>query len=102
MTRERVFDYWLNELLSHFYETRCDDAIRSKLNNINKIFLLLGAHITLTRASNSPPTLRNAMYCFTPSMRFWNSTRATFMFDIIEPIRRDGYWCIVVRDVKVS
>lgn len=43
------------------------------------------AHSTLTRASNSPPTFRNAMYCFTPSIRFWNSTRATFIFDIIEP-----------------
>lgn len=40
----------------------------------------------LTLASSSWPTFRKAMYCLTPSMRFWNSTRDTFIFDIIEPI----------------
>lgn len=44
------------------------------------------AAFKLTLASSSCPTLRNAIYCFTPSIRFWNSTRATFMFDIIDPI----------------
>lgn len=42
-------------------------------------------NLRLTLASSSPPTLRNAMYCLTPSIRFWNSTLATFMFEIIEP-----------------
>lgn len=50
----------------------------------------------LTLASNSPPTLRNAIYCFTPSIRFWNSTLATFIFDIIEPKNRSRF----VRDFE--
>lgn len=41
---------------------------------------------TLTLASSSPPTFRKAMYCFTPSIRFWNSTRATFILEIIDPM----------------
>lgn len=40
----------------------------------------------LTLASSSWPTFRKAMYCLTPSMRFWNSTRDTFILEIIEPM----------------
>jgi len=40
----------------------------------------------MTRTSSSLETRRNAMYCLTPSMRFWNSTLATFMLLIILPI----------------
>ena len=50
----------------------------------NIISMYRGKQLTL--ASSSPPTFRNAMYCFTPSIRFWNSTLVTFMLDIIEPI----------------
>lgn len=40
----------------------------------------------MTLASRSLDTLRKAMYCLTPSMRFWNSTRAVFMLLIMEPM----------------
>lgn len=43
-------------------------------------------YLVLTLASSSCPTLRKAIYCLTPSIRFWNSTLATFILDIIEPI----------------
>jgi hypothetical protein len=37
----------------------------------------------ITRFCSSPPTFLKAMYCFIPSMRFWNSVRAADMFEIM-------------------
>lgn len=50
------------------------------------LFAQVYANHRMTLASKSFDTLRNAMYCFTPSILFWNSTRATFILDIMLPI----------------
>lgn len=73
-------------IFAHARSRMASGCLRRCLRDVELLNWYILMQSILTLASSSCPTLRKAMYCLTPSIRFWNSTLATFILDIIEPI----------------